>query len=54
MAHLTLKLKKNSETRGVISMLNSVSWNRNILHSTRLITYKSTVKCILTYGAETW
>jgi hypothetical protein len=35
-------------------MLNSVLWNRNILHSTKLLIYKSTVKSILTYGDETW
>jgi hypothetical protein len=35
-------------------MLNSVLWNRNILHSTKLLIYKSIVKSILTYGAETW
>jgi hypothetical protein len=46
--------KRISETRRVISMLNSVSWNRNILHSTKILIYKSIVKRILTYGAETW
>jgi hypothetical protein len=35
-------------------MLNSVLWNRNILHSTKLLIYKSIVKSILPYGAETW
>jgi phage gp16-like protein len=43
-----------SETRKVISMLNSVLWNRNSLHSTNLLICKSTVNSILTYGAETW
>jgi hypothetical protein len=48
-----LEIEKSiSETRRV-SMLNSVSWNRNILHS-KLLIYKSIVKGILTYGAETW
>jgi hypothetical protein len=32
--------KRISETRRVISMLNSVLWNRNILHSTKLLIYK--------------
>jgi hypothetical protein len=45
--------KRISETRRDISMLNSVLWNRNILHSTKLLIYKSIVKSILTYGAET-
>jgi hypothetical protein len=35
-------------------MLNSVLWNKNILHSTKLLIYKSIVKSILAYGAETW
>jgi hypothetical protein len=35
-------------------MLISVLCNRNILHSTKLLIYKSIVKSILTYGAETW
>jgi hypothetical protein len=46
--------KRISETRRVISMLNSVLWNRNIFHSTKLLIYKSIVKIILKYGAETW
>jgi hypothetical protein len=46
--------KRISETKGVISMLNSVLWNRNILHSTKLLIYIPIVKTILTYGAETW
>jgi hypothetical protein len=55
VANLTLKLEKRiSETRRVISTLNSVLWNRNILHSTKLSIYTSTVKSILIYGAETW
>jgi hypothetical protein len=45
--------KRISETRRVISMLNSVLWNRNILHSTKLLIYKPTVKSILTCRAET-
>jgi hypothetical protein len=45
--------KKISETRRVITMTNSILWNRNTLQSTTLI-YKSTVRSILTYGAETW
>jgi hypothetical protein len=44
--------KKICETRRVIGMLNSASWNRNILHSTKLLIHKSTVKSILKYGAE--
>jgi hypothetical protein len=36
--------KRIGETRRVNSMLNSVPWNRNILHSTKLLIYKSTVK----------
>jgi hypothetical protein len=43
-----------NETRRVISMINSVLWNRHVLHSTKLLICKSTVKSILTYGAETW
>jgi hypothetical protein len=34
-------------------MLNSVLWDINILHSTKLLVYKSIAKRILTYGAET-
>jgi hypothetical protein len=46
--------KRISETRRVISMLNSVLWSRNILHGTKLTVYNAVVKSILTYGAETW
>jgi hypothetical protein len=46
--------KRISETRRVISLLNSVLLNRNILHSTKLLICKSTVKNTLTHGAETW
>jgi hypothetical protein len=46
--------KRISETRKVISMLNSVLWTRNILQPTKLLIYKLMVKRILTYGAETW
>jgi hypothetical protein len=35
--------KSISETRRVISILNSVLWNTNILHSTKLLIYKSIV-----------
>jgi hypothetical protein len=42
------------ETRRIMSTLISVLWNRNILHPTKLLIYKSTVKTILKYGAETW
>lgn len=34
-------------------MLNSDSWNRNIIHSTKLLIRKPTVKSILTYVGET-
>jgi hypothetical protein len=54
MAHLTLELKKRISKTRRVSMLNSVLWNRNVLHSTKLLIYKSIVKSILTYGAETW
>jgi hypothetical protein len=46
--------KRISETRRVIIMLNSILWSRNILHGTKLTVYKTIVKSILTYGAETW
>jgi hypothetical protein len=46
--------KRISERRRVICMLNSVLWYRNILHSTKLLIYKSIVKSILTYRTETW
>jgi hypothetical protein len=42
-----------SETRRVISMLNSVLWNRNIVCSTKLLIHKLKIKSISTYGAET-
>jgi hypothetical protein len=44
--------KRIGETRRVLSMLNSVLWNRNILHSTNLLIYNSIVKSILTYGSK--
>jgi hypothetical protein len=50
---LEIKKKRIGETRSVVSMLNAVSWNRNISHSTKLLIHKSIVKNILTYGAET-
>jgi hypothetical protein len=40
--------------QSVISLLNSDFWTGNSLHSTKLLIYRSTVKSILTYGAETW
>jgi hypothetical protein len=46
--------KRISETRSVISMINSILWSRNILHGTKLTVYNATVKSILTYGVETW
>jgi pullulanase/glycogen debranching enzyme len=50
-----LEIEKSiSETRRVISMLNSILWSRNILHGTKLTVYNATVKSTLTYGAETW
>jgi hypothetical protein len=49
MASLTLKSKK-----GLLKQEELVSWTRNILHSTKLLIYKSTVKSTLPYGAETW
>jgi hypothetical protein len=39
--------KRISEIRRVISMPNSVLWNRNILHSTNRLIYKSIVKSSL-------
>jgi hypothetical protein len=50
---LEIEKKKHSETR-VISMLNSVVWNRSILQATEFLLYKSVVKSILSYEAETW
>jgi hypothetical protein len=52
-AELEIERKRISETRRVISMLNSVLWNGNILHLMKLLIYKSVVKNILTYGAVT-
>jgi hypothetical protein len=46
--------KMISETRRLISMLNSILWRRNILHGTKLTVYNAIVKIILTYGAKTW
>jgi hypothetical protein len=46
--------KRISETRRVISLLNSILWSRNISHGTKLTVYNATVQSILTYGAETW
>jgi hypothetical protein len=51
---LEIEKDRISETRSVISMLNSVLCNKNILHSTKLLIYKSIVKSMLAYGAETW
>jgi hypothetical protein len=51
---LEIEKERISETRRVISMLNSILWSRNILHGTKLTVYNAIVKCILTYGAEIW
>jgi hypothetical protein len=48
-----IEKKRISETRKVISMLNSILFSKNILRETKKLIYKTTVKCILTYGAET-
>jgi hypothetical protein len=45
---------RKSETNRVIGMLNSVLRNRNILHLTKLLIYKSIVKSTFKYGAEAW
>jgi hypothetical protein len=37
---LEIEKKNGSETRRVISKLNLVSWNTNILHSMKLLIYK--------------
>jgi hypothetical protein len=49
MSRLILKFKK-----GLVNPEDLVSWTRNILHLPKLLIYKSTVKRILSYGAETW
>jgi hypothetical protein len=49
MARLTLELKK-----GLMKPEELVSWTRNVLHPTKLLIYKSTVKYILPYKAEIW
>jgi hypothetical protein len=43
-----------SEKRNAINMLNSVLWSRNILRERNKLKYKTIIKRILTYGAETW
>ena len=35
-------------------MLNSVLWNRNILHGTKKGIFKALLQNVSLYGAETW
>lgn len=46
--------KRVSDVRRVISMLNSVLWNKNILYKTKIYIYHVFVQSILLDGAETW
>ena len=46
--------KKIKYREKIIGMLNSVLWNKNIVHNAKRIIYNSLIQSVMLYGAETW
>jgi len=43
-----------TQTRKIISALNGTWWSKDITNNLKKMIYKSMVKSVLIYGAETW
>ena len=48
------KIKRINQVISALTMLNVISWDKEIVNETRIQIYKSKVKYLMPCGAEEW